>query len=86
MVDSFLAEKGSKLVLKQAINFVKPFFLSMTDDLLKEHALQILDGFNSLDNSFNVLEHFMIHRECPHILESGLIDKVMNYHEIQHKP
>jgi hypothetical protein len=85
VVDSFLAEKGSKKVLKQAINFVKPFFLSMTDDLLKERARSILHGFNSSDNSFNVLEHYLLHRDYPDILDSGIIDKVMNYHELQHK-
>lgn len=38
VIDSFLAEKGSKQVLKQAIQFVKPFFLNTVDEMLKERA------------------------------------------------
>ena len=82
VVDSFLAEKGSKQVLKKAIEFVKPFFFSMTDELLTEKAREIMHGFNVQDSNFLALEHFLVHKDFPDILESGIIQKVMNYHDL----
>lgn len=85
VIDGYLAVQGSKDVLRKAIDFVKPFFLAMSDQMLHDEARKILDGFVAEDHSFDALEHFLLHKEHPEILESGLIDKVMTYHELRDK-
>lgn len=85
VVDSYLAERGSKDVLKKAIHFVKPFFLAMSDQMLRDEARRILDGFSAEDHGLAALEHFLLHRQHPEILKSGIVDKVMTYHELQEK-
>ena len=37
------------------------------------------------DHGLRALEHYLLHRDCPEILESGLIDKVLSYHELRDK-
>lgn len=31
------------------------------------------------------LHHYLLHREFPEILECGIVDKVLEYHELKHK-
>lgn len=72
-------------MLKKAINFVKPFFLSMSDQMLKDESRKIFDGLLASDHAFEALAHYLLHRDHPLILESGLIDKAMSYHELRGK-
>lgn len=59
LIDSYLADKNSKLVLKETVEFVKPFFLQIYQEKLNEESNKILDRFNSHENSNMVLEHYL---------------------------
>jgi hypothetical protein len=49
MIDSYLADKNGKRVLKATVEFVKPFFLQVYQEKLEQEANRVLEMFDAED-------------------------------------
>jgi hypothetical protein len=82
MIDSYLADKNGKLVLKEAVEFVKPFFLRIYQEKLNEESSKILGRFNLNENSTETLEHYLAYTSDPGAFKNSVaISKLFQFNE-----
>lgn len=85
VIDDFLAERGSKEVLKKAVDYVKPFFLAIIRERLEAEAGRVLDGFCASSSANQALESYLLHRWHPELLEDGRLAAQLAYDPERHR-
>jgi hypothetical protein len=82
LIDSYLVDTNGKLVLKETIEFVKPFFLRVYQEKLNEESSKLLDRFYIYENSNDTLEHYLAYSSDPKAFKnSKSIPKLQQFHE-----
>lgn len=65
IIDAFLAEKGSKAAIRQAIELVKPFFFGICSERIELEATKLLRAFSAQECGAPALEQYLFHRAHP---------------------
>lgn len=82
MIDSYLSDKHGKSVLKATVEKVKPFFLQIYQEKLKEEMEFVIDSFRGQENSNDVLEFYLTYKQDPSAWKnSKAMKKMENFHE-----
>lgn len=82
IIDAFLAEKGSKTAIRQAIELVKPFFFGVCSERIELEANKLLQAFSTQESGAIALEQYLFHRAHPGKLQGHRVfQDLVNYHE-----
>ena len=81
IIDTFLAEEGSKRAIRQAIELVKPFFFSVCSERIELEATKLLEAFSAQDSGALALEQYLFHRAHPGKLQGHrAYQDLVNHH------
>lgn len=82
LIDTYLGDKSGQRVLKEAIQFVKPFFLNVYQEKVNEEMKILLQAFNCHETSEETLEHYLAYSSNPEAFKnSKAIAKIKNFNE-----
>jgi hypothetical protein len=76
VIDSFLNDKNSEALIKEAIRIAKPFFFSTIRTRMEVEGRKVFDGFKAEATGNDVLFYYLFNVHHPELRTSALVHKM----------
>jgi hypothetical protein len=81
-LDSYLNEKNSEALIKDAIRLAKPyFFVNVLAPRLSQEARKVFDAFKAETTSDEVLHYYLFNQQHPEMRSAAITQRILNFNE-----
>ena len=86
ILDAYLNEQNSEVLIKDAINIAKPFFFNnVIGERLEEEARKVFDAFKSESTGDDVLHYYIFSLWYPEARQMNTFRRMQSFHEERDK-
>ena len=81
MIDTYLADENAKTTIKEALDLIKPFYMSQMKNMMDEKADSLVNELVIPETHGIVMNYFYMHKFYPDFSSSPIFEKMMGYNK-----